>query len=149
MSDLNGLRQVDKKTWVSPCENCELDHTCVHSSHFVAANCTSALFLSVSPQRKSKNTWELTCPRLAFFWLLRFALAKRTSAGRKKIGDTFVHAFFVRFALAKRQKSKCVFFFCISPRRNAKKNGTAIVHAFSARFSLGKRAFFEPMLSKT
>ena len=148
MSDLNGLRQVGKKrgfrlvktlNWIT--QVCIFRISSKRNAHPL---CFCAFRLSET-QKKLEPRLSTLCVFLAD----AFRLSETHIRWPEKIGDTFVHAFFVRFALAKRQKSKCLLFFCISPRRNAKQIGTAIVHAFSARFSLGKRAFFEPMLSKT
>ena len=98
---------------------------------------------------KSKKHMGAHVSTIGVFLAFAFRLSETHIRWPEKIGDTFVHVFFVRFALAKRQTSKCVFFFFAFRLSETQKNGDAIVHAFSARFSLGKRAFFEPMLSKT
>ena len=149
MSDLNGLRQVGKKrgfrlvktlNWIT--QVCIFRISSKRNAHPL---CFCAFRLSET-QKKME-------PRLSTLWVflsVAFRLSETHIRWPEKIGDAFVHAFFCAFRLSETPKIKMPsFFFCISPRRNAKKIGDAIVHAFSARFSLGKRAFFEPMLSNT
>ena len=119
----------------------------MHLSRFALAKRTSANLLSVSPQRNSK-THGSSRVHVFVFLFLRFASAKRISAGSQKIGTTFVHAHFVRFALAKRTKQKCALIFEHFASAKRRKNWNRIRPRLFCAFRLSKAYIFNKMLTK-
>ena len=110
MSDLNGLRQVGKKrgfrlvktlNWIT--QVCIFRISSKRNAHPL---CFCAFRLSET-QKKME-------PRLSTLWVflsVAFRLSETHIRWPEKIGTHLSTLFFVRFALAKRQKSKCLLFF--------------------------------------
>ena len=129
MSDLNGLRQVGKKRGFRLVKTLNwITQVCI----FRISSKRNAHPLCFCAFRLSETQKKLE-PRLSTLWVflsVAFRLSETHIRWPEKIGDAFVHAFFVRFALAKRQKSKCVFFFAFRLDETPKKLGTRLSTLF-------------------